>query len=71
LQSSTARYNVAACSIAGSSPGSVTFAPGATTQTFEIDTNANGLPKGQHVTADITAFYAEPTDPVPLRIVHK
>jgi hypothetical protein len=55
----------------GLSADSVTFAPGATTKTFEIDTNANDLPKGQHVTADITAFYAEPTDPVPLRIVHK
>jgi hypothetical protein len=55
----------------GVSTDSVTFAPGETTKTFDIDTNANDLAKGQHVTADITAFYAEPTDPVALRIVHR
>jgi hypothetical protein len=56
----------------GVSTDTLTFKPGDQTKTFQILTNANDLPKGQHVSADITAFYAEPTtaDP-PLRIVNK
>jgi hypothetical protein len=56
----------------GVSTGTVTFNPGDQTQTFQINTNANDLDKGEHVTADITAFYAEPTTAKPpLRIVNK
>jgi hypothetical protein len=34
---------------------------GSTTGTFKVQTNDNGLKPGEHVTANVTAFYAEPT----------
>jgi hypothetical protein len=45
----------------------ISIAKGSRTGTFEVQTNDNKLSPGQHTTASITAFYAEPTT-VPLRI---
>jgi hypothetical protein len=48
--------------------GAATIKKGDTKGTFTVQTNDNKLQPGGHVTAYITAFYAEPFDPVPLRI---
>jgi hypothetical protein len=45
----------------------VSIPEGESSATVQINTNANGLKKGQIETADITAFYAEPTT-VQLRV---
>lgn len=42
------------------SEATVTIPMGQPSGTFQIFTNANGLPKGATETADITVFYAEP-----------
>ncbi len=45
----------------GVTQDSVTIHEGESSATFRINTNANDLPKGATETADITAFYTEPT----------
>jgi hypothetical protein len=48
--------------------GAATINKGDTTGKFTVQTNDNHLASGGHVTAYITAFYAEAFDPVPLRV---
>jgi hypothetical protein len=45
----------------GVTQDSVTIPEGESSATFRINTNNNDLPKGETDTADITAFYTDPT----------